>query len=157
MPESDKLAIAAHLHVLLRRKTGRVTDTEWMAANAEYALEIVRFARLQSAKEDGHARPGRLGRQAGTRGAHAYARCQQTAGATGRAAAAAPQGLACCNTQAPCPRRFTGSTWRKPSRQPAISAGLDLRTPALRSRASMASARCKPKEPDVPRYVGGIR
>ena len=34
MPESDRLAIAAHLHVLLRRKTGRVTDTEWMAANA---------------------------------------------------------------------------------------------------------------------------
>lgn len=51
MPDADKLAIAAHLHVLLRRKTGRVTDTEWMAANAEYALEIVRFAR-QRAKED---------------------------------------------------------------------------------------------------------
>ena len=51
MPDSDKLAIAAHLHVLLRRKTGRVTDTEWMAANAEYALEIVRFARRR-AQED---------------------------------------------------------------------------------------------------------
>ena len=38
MSEADKLAIAAHLHVLLRRKTGRVTDTEWMAVNAEYAL-----------------------------------------------------------------------------------------------------------------------
>eukprot|EP01034_Spumella_vulgaris_P008250 gene8250-10499_t len=45
--------MAAHLHVLLRRKTGRVTDTEWMAANAEYALEIVRFARAK-AQEDGH-------------------------------------------------------------------------------------------------------
>lgn len=54
MLPSEKLAIAAHLHVLLRRKTGRVTDTEWMAANAEYATEIVRFARLR-AKEDGHA------------------------------------------------------------------------------------------------------
>ncbi|CAN7226354.1 hypothetical protein LJR066_000742 [Acidovorax sp. LjRoot66] len=52
MQDSDKLAIAAHLHVLLRRKTGRVTDTEWMAANAEYAMEIVRFAR-QHAVEDG--------------------------------------------------------------------------------------------------------
>ena len=41
---SQKLAIAAHLHVLLRRKTGRVTDTEWMADNLEYALEIVRFS-----------------------------------------------------------------------------------------------------------------
>jgi hypothetical protein len=50
---SEKLAMAAHLHVLLRRKTGRVTDTEWMAANAEYALEIVRFARAK-AQEDGH-------------------------------------------------------------------------------------------------------
>ena len=44
-PAEDRLAIAAHLHVLLRRKPGRVTDTEWMAANAEYAQAIVRFAR----------------------------------------------------------------------------------------------------------------
>ena len=50
---SEKLAMAAHLHVLLRRKTGRVTDTEWMASNAEYAREIVRFARAK-AQEDGH-------------------------------------------------------------------------------------------------------
>jgi hypothetical protein len=50
--DSEKLAIAAHLHVLLRRKTGRVTDTEWMAANADYAAEIVRFAR-HKAKDDG--------------------------------------------------------------------------------------------------------
>jgi hypothetical protein len=53
MLPSEKLAIAAHLHVLLRRKTGRVTDTQWMACNTEYAAEIVRFAR-QSAAEDGH-------------------------------------------------------------------------------------------------------
>lgn len=53
MLESEKVAIAAHLHVLLRRKTGRVTDTEWMACNADYAREIIRFART-SAKEDGH-------------------------------------------------------------------------------------------------------
>ena len=51
---SQKLAIAAHLHVLLRRKTGRVTDTEWMADNLEYALEIIRFARAK-ALEEGHA------------------------------------------------------------------------------------------------------
>lgn len=50
---SQKLAIAAHLHVMLRRKTGRVTDTEWMAQNLEYAMEIVRFTRLK-AVEDGH-------------------------------------------------------------------------------------------------------
>jgi hypothetical protein len=45
MLPSERLAIAARLHVLLRRKTGRVTDTEWLAVNAEYAAEIVRFAR----------------------------------------------------------------------------------------------------------------
>lgn len=53
MLTSQKLAIAAHVHVLLRRKTGRVTDTEWMAQNLEYALEIVRFTRAK-AVEDGH-------------------------------------------------------------------------------------------------------
>jgi hypothetical protein len=54
MTSNEKVAIAAHLHVLLRRKTGRVTDTEWMAANAEYATEIVRFARTK-ALEEGHS------------------------------------------------------------------------------------------------------
>ena len=54
MPSNEKIAIAAHLHVLLRRKTGRVTDTEWMASNLEYAAEITRFAR-EKATEDGHA------------------------------------------------------------------------------------------------------
>ena len=49
---SQKLAIAAHLHVLLRRKTGRVTDTEWLAENLAYAQEIIRFARVK-AHEDG--------------------------------------------------------------------------------------------------------
>jgi len=53
MSSSEKIAIAAHLHVLLRRKTGRVTDTEWMATNAAYAAEIVRFSR-EKAAEDGH-------------------------------------------------------------------------------------------------------
>ncbi|GAB3366776.1 MULTISPECIES: hypothetical protein [Giesbergeria] len=45
MSDTDVMAIAAHMHVLLRRKTGRVTDTEWMACNLEYAQAIVRFAR----------------------------------------------------------------------------------------------------------------
>lgn len=48
MSENDRLAIAAHLHVLLRRHTGRVTDTEWMAANPEYALAIITFARTHA-------------------------------------------------------------------------------------------------------------
>ncbi len=51
---TDVFAIAAHLHVLLRRKTGRVTDTEWMATNADYAREIVRHSR-EKAASDGHA------------------------------------------------------------------------------------------------------
>jgi hypothetical protein len=54
MSQNDALATAAHLHVLLRRKTGRVTDTEWMAGNADYAQAMVRFAR-EKAQEDGHA------------------------------------------------------------------------------------------------------
>jgi hypothetical protein len=47
MSNSDTFAIAAHLHVLLRRKTGRVTDTEWMATNVEYARAIAQFAKEQ--------------------------------------------------------------------------------------------------------------
>src|SRR4051812_6358862 len=53
MLTSQRVAIAAHLHVLLRRKTGRVTDTEWMAENLDYAREIIRFSRAK-AVEDNH-------------------------------------------------------------------------------------------------------
>lgn len=45
MRESERVAIAAHFHVQLRRVTGRVTDTEWMACNLDYADAMVRFAR----------------------------------------------------------------------------------------------------------------
>ncbi|NWF46952.1 hypothetical protein F3K02_17080 [Hydrogenophaga sp. D2P1] len=51
MTSTEIFATAAHLHVLLRRKTGRVTDTEWMATNADYARAIVRFAREKAASE----------------------------------------------------------------------------------------------------------
>ena len=44
MSDQDAFATAAHLHVLLRRQTGRVTDTEWMATNPEYARAMVAFA-----------------------------------------------------------------------------------------------------------------
>jgi hypothetical protein len=53
MSQNDAFAAAAHLHVLLRRKTGRVTDTEWMVSNPEYARAIVSYAR-ERASEDGH-------------------------------------------------------------------------------------------------------
>ena len=42
---ADRLAVAAHLHVLLRRKLGRITDTEWMAANDDYARHILTVCR----------------------------------------------------------------------------------------------------------------
>jgi len=40
--------VAAHLHVLMRRKMGRVTDVEWLVRNAEYAQEIIRVACRQA-------------------------------------------------------------------------------------------------------------
>lgn len=52
MLESERIAIAAHLHVQLRRLTGRVTDTEWMARNLDYADAMVRFAR-EAARDKG--------------------------------------------------------------------------------------------------------
>jgi hypothetical protein len=54
MSQNDAFAAAAHLHVVLRRKTGRVTDTEWLVSNADYARAIVHFAR-EKARSDGLA------------------------------------------------------------------------------------------------------
>ena len=51
MNDSEKLAIAAHLHVLLRRITGRVTDTEWMVRNSEYGRAMIALARQAAATE----------------------------------------------------------------------------------------------------------
>ncbi|BCO28296.1 hypothetical protein MIZ03_3196 [Rhodoferax lithotrophicus] len=53
MSTSEKIALAARMHVMLRRKTGRVTDTEWMACNREYAEEIIRFS-MDYAQKEGH-------------------------------------------------------------------------------------------------------
>lgn len=47
MLESERFAIAAHLHVVLRRTNGRVTDVEWMIKSPEYAREIIRVARTE--------------------------------------------------------------------------------------------------------------
>ncbi|KAF1021457.1 MAG: hypothetical protein GAK30_01807 [Paracidovorax wautersii] len=41
----ERLAIAARLHVLMRRVMGRITDAEWMAGNEEYALAMIALAR----------------------------------------------------------------------------------------------------------------
>ncbi|MDO9003787.1 MAG: hypothetical protein Q7V20_10075 [Aquabacterium sp.] len=48
MLESEKFAIAAHLHVHLRRINGRVTDVEWMVKSPDYAREIIRVARTET-------------------------------------------------------------------------------------------------------------
>lgn len=45
--DSQRLAIAAHLHVAMRRKLGRVTDTEWLASNVEYAVAMIRLCRAE--------------------------------------------------------------------------------------------------------------
>lgn len=50
MEDRERLAVAAHLHIVLRRKTGRVTDTEWMACNQTYAQAMVVLA-LEHARE----------------------------------------------------------------------------------------------------------
>lgn len=44
MTASEMLATAAHLHVAMRRKMGRVTDVEWMACNPTYAEAMTRLA-----------------------------------------------------------------------------------------------------------------
>ena len=54
MSQSERIGIAAHLHVALRRKAGRVTDIDWMAVNDVYAHEVVRIAKAK-AEEDGDA------------------------------------------------------------------------------------------------------
>lgn len=52
MSMSEKMALAARLHILLLHKTGRVTDTEWMIRNREYAEEIIRYSTEYASKEN---------------------------------------------------------------------------------------------------------
>ena len=59
MNDNERLALAAHLHVAMRRKIGRVTDTEWMASNAEYGLAMTDIA-LEHANEHQDEDLGRL-------------------------------------------------------------------------------------------------
>ncbi|GAA6142647.1 hypothetical protein [Hydrogenophaga sp. 5NK40-0174] len=51
MSQNDRMAAAAHLHVALRRKTGRIIDTEWMVCNDEYARAMVDYARSKAHEE----------------------------------------------------------------------------------------------------------
>jgi hypothetical protein len=62
MLDSEKLAIAAHLHVVMRRATGRVTDVEWLIRNPDYAREIIRVALAEQDRPELHDWANRLQR-----------------------------------------------------------------------------------------------
>jgi hypothetical protein len=49
--DSTRIALAARIHVALRRKTGRVTDTEWLAQDLTYATEVIRLCRAEGDAE----------------------------------------------------------------------------------------------------------
>lgn len=130
MLASEKVAIAAHLHVLLRRKTGRVTDTEWMAQNAEYAAEIVRFSRAKAMEE----KAPELAEWAAKL---EQALAQPTDGAARPLVQSAVQAL---------------------KQRPAGDAGPDSVSPSSGFADSLLeSSRGTPPAPAAPRYVGGIR
>jgi len=59
MSESEMMAVASRLHVLLRRKANRITDILWMISNAEYAGEVLRLARAE-ADDEMHALAARF-------------------------------------------------------------------------------------------------
>jgi hypothetical protein len=132
---SQKLAVAAHLHVLLRRKTGRVTDTEWMAANLEYAMEIIRFARAKALEEG-------------------QPELAEWAGKLERAVLETPP--------AKRPLAQTAMELLK-ERSPPSPAGTEFAPSsafpdsAFADSGSDAGKPPKPRAPGVPRYVGGIR
>ncbi|MGM9488135.1 hypothetical protein [Ideonella sp. YS5] len=62
MLDSEKLAIAAHLHVVMRRAMGRVTDVEWLIRSPEYAREIIRVALAEQDRPELHDWANRLQR-----------------------------------------------------------------------------------------------
>lgn len=51
MTPMESFAIAARLHVVMRRAMGRVTDVEWMTRSRDYASEVIRLARLHTDPE----------------------------------------------------------------------------------------------------------
>ena len=148
MMVSQRLAVAAHMHVLLRRKTGRVTDTEWMAANIEYALEVVRFARAK-ADEDNHPE------------LHEWADKLERAALEPRPASRSPLvpgALQVLRERSAAPPVAPLA----PAPEPAPSSGFGASTfggPSFAESAFGAerAAPKPPRDPNAPRYVGGIR
>ncbi|MBC7436609.1 MAG: hypothetical protein H7332_11135 [Bdellovibrionales bacterium] len=152
---SEKIAIAAHLHVLLRRKTGRVTDTEWMAQNEVYAAEIVRFARVK-AMEDGHPD---LAEWAGKLERAMMAPQKAVARPLAQVAVEALRQNNAVNNAPSGPAPFRDSR-SGPASLPDESAEFAQSAFAesqfLESSLDLNKPR-KPRDPDAPRYVGGIR
>jgi hypothetical protein len=138
---SQKLAIAAHMHVMLRRKTGRVTDTEWMAENLDYALEVVRFARAKATEDnhpDLHEWADKLERAVLDKAAAPAKPLLQTAVQAMRERSAAP---------APTP--VTERTGGFVASVFGQSSGF--------SDSTLDPEKTAKRDPNVPRYVGGIR
>jgi len=135
---SQKLAIAAHLHVLLRRKTGRVTDTEWMAGNLEYAMEIVRFSRGK-ALEDGQPE------------------LAEWAGKLERAVLEDPPAKRPLAQTAMELLRERGSPATAAPAAADFAPSSVLPDSAFADTGAEASKAQKARAPGVPRYVGGIR
>ena len=142
MSSSQRLAIAAHMHVLLRRKTGRVTDTEWMAENLEYALEIARFARAK-ALEEGHP------------DLTEWAEKLERAAREPRAAPHKP--LVQQASQLLKSRHAPASSPADTTLEPSDGLGTSTVPGTGFGESSFDPDKRKPKEPDAPRYVGGIR
>jgi hypothetical protein len=150
MTVSQRLAVAAHMHVLLRRKTGRVTDTEWMAENTEYALEIVRFARAK-AEEDKHPE------------LHEWADKLERAALEPRPAARAPlvpSALQVLRERSAVPPAAPAAPAAAPDSVSASSfAPSNFGGPGFAEStfgAERPGAK-PPRDPNAPRYVGGIR
>lgn len=147
---NDLFAIAAHLHVVLRRKTGRVTDTEWMANNADYATAMVAYARAQAASE-GHSEllplADKLEALIPSMGVVARKPLLQTAAERLRTTQAPPAPVAPSRPAAAHPDRRSGFADSVPA------------SGFLESTLSSVFGAPRKTEDDEPalRYVGGIR
>lgn len=153
MSFTEKMAIAAHLHVLLRRKTGRVTDTEWLASNGEYAAEITRFAR-QKATEDGCADLAVWATKLEQIMATPVV-AQRTPLASLIATAANARKAPAASAE-PVANRPTGRAVDPPRAAPAESGFMESTFGSFFGDGATPAHR-KPREPIEPRYVKGLR